>query len=298
MDYFEEPKDADYPIVSAESGLDWVTLIADGPRKTDALVSVLDELARVEGAAGAPVKPFRFMGYVGQQCGRARLGFRGLNAVAQVSGDLCHSSWTALQESGGRVTRLDVQTTLKFSGSRPTFAQHLLSPSTRTTRRSHQHLPRTSYSSDTSGLCIGTVGRRTDRRYLRVYDKGIEKKTDPAGVKWRIELEAKQDLAGELWGMLPTQPRVEDWCYATCEAHWKSSGLCWPLPSSPVMQGCSRAPEKAPAPAAVLAAWLRTSVAPTIPRVLAMYSVTELLELLGISHLATPITGGSDSADS
>lgn len=283
-------------IARIEAGIDWVTLIADTRREADELATVLDELARLEAAAGAPIKPFRFMGYEGQMCGGARLGFKGQSAVAQLSGELCNASWSRLPSTSGRVTRLDVQTTVELSKSRTEFARSSLRTSPEGRRRFQQSPPRIAYSSDTSGLAIGTVGSRTSYRYARVYDKGVEKRTAPPGKLWRIELETKQHLAPELWRTLRQTEDVPAWCLSTCESHWKSWGLRWPLPASSDLPAPTTAPRREPAPAHTLAAWLGSSVAPVIPRVLTMYTVAELLEILGISHLAAPVTGGTDSA--
>lgn len=279
------------------AGVDWITLIADGRKQADSLATVVDALARVEGASGASVKPFRFMGFEGRQVGGVRLGFRGADAVTQLSGELCDSSWTRLASLPGRVTRLDLQTTVELSTSLPQFARRLLSPAAKTRHQPPQYRPRIAYSSDTQGLAIGTVGRRTNRRYARVYDKGIEKRSAPSGILWRVELEAKQDLSIELWDSLKSQRDVPAWCYATCESHWKSWGLSWRLPASSDRPEVTKAPRKELAPAHALAAWLRSSVAPTLPRVLTMYSVAELLEQLGIDHLAMPRSEAGNDAN-
>lgn len=288
----------DNGIVSVRAGVDWVTVIADGREKTDALVAAVVPLGRLERAAGAPVKPFRFMGYEGQQCGAVRLGFKGADAVAQLSGELCNDSWTSLVSCGGRTTRLDLQTTVRLSASLPEFGRRLLKASTTSTRRRPQYRPRIAYSSDTSGLAIGTVGRRTNAAYARVYDKGIEQKSAPLGTLWRVELEAKQHLAGSLWQMIQTAEDVPAWCYGICESQWKSWGLRWRLPASSDLPAIPRAPGKRVAPAHTLAAWLRSSVSPTLPRVLTMYTVAELLEMLGIDHLARPREEGPNDGES
>lgn len=142
------------------------------------------------------------------------------------------------------------------------------------------------------------MGRRIDPRYLRVYDKGVETGTQPPGVLWRHELEAKGGLAEVLWNDLPAAPDLTTWCYATVEAQWKSSGCCWPLPASREPRPALKAPEKPPAAAVTLAAWLATSVAPTLPRVLAVYSPDELVRMLGLVGILQPCPGEASDARS
>lgn len=121
-----------------------------------------------------------------------------------------------------------------------------------------------------------------------MYDKGVEADTHKPGILWRVELEAKRDLAPKLWNRLRVETDAPQLCYASCAHAWKQSGLRWPLPRSSKGYAMPAAERREPAPAHALAAWLRTSVAPTIPRVLAAYTVTELLEMLGLTSHATP----------
>lgn len=132
---------------------------------------------------------------------------------------------------------------------------------------------------------------------MRVYDKGIEQGTHPAGILWRVELEAKRDLAPKLWNRLKVEPDAPQLCYASCAHAWKQSGLRWRLPRSSKGFALPSPDARAPAPAHALAAWLRTSVAPTIPRVLAVYTVAELLDMLGLTSLATPTPQGPNDGD-
>lgn len=275
-------------------GIDWLTFITDDRKSTDSLVSVLTPLAREQAARGEKKRPFRFMGWKGESLGGVRLGIRGDTAVAQLSGELCNDSWTLLRSSPGRVTRLDLQATLKLSTSRTDFARRLLRHSARTRQLPPERRTPTSYSSATSGLRIGTAGLRTRRSYLRVYDKGAEAETHKPGILWRVELEAKRDLAPQLWNRIKSAPDVPQLCYDSCAQSWKQAGLRWPLPKSTKGYAMPPKQKKEPPPAHALGAWLRTSVAPTIPRVLAVYSVADVLDMLGMSHLAIPAPNGGD----
>lgn len=272
---------------SITGGVDWITFITDDRKSTDSLVSTLEPIARGELGRGEKRRPFRFMKWRGEMAGAVRLGIQGDTAVAQLSGDLCASTWTHLRSLPGRVTRLDLQTTLRLSTPQKGFARSLLRPSEKTRQLPPQSRVPTSYSSDTRGLRIGTVGLRTNRRYLRVYDKGREADTHPAGTLWRVELEAKRDLAPKLWNRMRVEPDAPMVCYESCARAWRQSGYRWPLPRPSRDSVVPPANARTPAPAHALAAWLRTSVAPAIPRILAVYSTTELLDMLGLSHLAT-----------
>jgi len=62
------------------------------------------------------------------------------------------------------------------------------------------------------------------------------------------------------------------------------------LASSPVDVNLGR---KSESTAGTLAVWLSQTVKPTIPRLLTVFSVAEVLEMLGLSDVAVPIGKGN-----
>jgi hypothetical protein len=283
-------------VLEQQAGIDWITLITESRQDADAVREIAHDAARRLSSTGSDTRPWRWMGYEGWHTASVRLGSRSGKVCLQVTGREADTIMIPLRSSVGRLTRLDAQVTTRLSASHPLFGYSSISSATECPNRRTQCRPRIGSSSDSGGLFIGTVGARTDPRYLRVYDKGVETRTYPRGVLWRHELEAKAGLAEVLWADLKREPDVRAWCYATVEAQWKSSGCWWCLPASSAPRPALRAPEK-PVPGAVsLAAWLRSSVRPTIPRLLTVYSVAEVLEMLGMSDIAEPTTRSDDDA--
>jgi hypothetical protein len=137
------------------------------------------------------------------------------------------------------------------------------------------------------------VGRRTSPSYLRIYDKGVESKLAPQGVLWRVEVEAKQSHARQLcldhWSSLH-DPRF---CANYVASSVTRLGFRWPfseLASSPVDINLGK---KQQTTAGQLAIWLTHTVAPTIPRLLSVFTVAEVLEMLKLSDVAVPIGKGN-----
>lgn len=275
-------------IESVESGVDWITHIAERKSDVEYVTALAEEVGREDAAAGSKQRSFSFMGYRGWHHARVRLGHSYGKALVQSSGSAAEYIATRLRSSSGRTTRLDVQATIRLSRPHSSFASRSISWSLASRSPKSESRIRRGFSSDSSGLAIGTVGPRTAPRYLRVYDKGVQSGTADPGVLWRLELEAKYGLAEALWQEFKTTEDPAPWCYGSLEAQWKSSDSPWLLPKSSDQRSALRAPKREPAPAVVLAGWLRTTVAPTLPRVLAVYSVGELLEVLGLSDLAMP----------
>lgn len=284
-------------IVEHSTGIDWVRTIIEDTAEARELADWADEQHRADEQQGSAARPYFFQGYKGWRTASVSHGWYQGALILESSSGAAGPTAIRLRRSTGRTTRLDAQVTVRLSAPRSDCAELSTLRSTERTeyRRSSQAL--TGLSSQSDGLCIGTVGRRTAPRYLRCYDKGVQSKAAPPGLVWRWELEAKYSLAGVLWQDFQRAQDVPSWCYRSVESQWKASGCSWPLPNSERLSSPLRPPKRPPAPAATLAAWLRATVAPTLPRVLRAYSTAELLELLGISHLAQPIPGRGDGPD-
>jgi hypothetical protein len=276
----------EFGIESVEAGVDWITHIAERKSDVEFVEALAEEVGREDAASGSKKRPFSFCGYKGWHHARVRLGHSYGRALIQSSGSAAGYIATRLRSSSGRTTRLDVQATIGLSSSHLRFAKRSISLCSDTPNRKSASLIRRGFSEDSTGLAIGTVGRRTNPRYLRVYDKGVEKGTATPGTLWRLELEAKYGLAEVLWQQYRTTEETAPWCYGSLEAQWKSSASRWLLPKSSDPLSAARSPKREPAPAVALAGWLRTTVAPTIPRLLTVYSVEEVLGLLGMSDMA------------
>jgi len=141
-------------------------------------------------------------------------------------------------------------------------------------------------SSRSDGLRIGTEGKRIWPRYLRVYDKGVEEKSAPPETVWRLEVETKKGRAAALWQDFRKAQCPTSWSYQHCERLWRSAGFFWPLPNSIRVADVKPVVVRREPNAQLLAHWLTRSVAPTIPRLLTLYTVDEVLGFLGMSEIA------------
>lgn len=238
---------------------------------------------------GDKLRPWRFQGYEGHATKSIRYGERGGLLIWESSGETTPFTLDRMKPSHGYALRLDLQLTLSFSSPQRGFGASCLKSSTPTQTHLRSSSKLVGQSSRTDGLCLLTVGRRSDRSYWRLYDKGVESKTAAAGRKWRLELETKSTLAAELCdnhSTVLTDPRS---CATYCVSSWKSQGLSWP--TDVFGEGCelASAPKRMPAGAGQLAIWLTHTVKPTIPRLLTVFTVAEVLEMLGLDEKARPI---------
>lgn len=211
--------------------------------------------------------------------------------IWESSGERAHSTLALTELCPGFASRIDLQATLSLSRSLPGFGTYLLDSITQTSISRRRTPTRLGVSSANCGLWLGTVGRRTHHSYIRVYDKGVEARCAAPGTMWRVELEAKHSHAAELCRTNYHQLTNPAFCASYSVESLKSQGCSWPFaPFSDerVDRNTGRTSSTTPTK---LAAWLYRSVNPAIRRVLTVYTVGEVLLMLGISDVAMPIGG-------
>lgn len=243
------------------------------------------------------LKPWTFQGYKGQQTDSIRFGIRGLDLIWESSGEKAASTLAFMAPSTGFALRCDLQVTLRFSTTLPAFGTSLIEYSPGTTPIPLRSPIQRGVSTQTTGLWLGTVGRRTSPSYLRVYDKGVESKTAPPGVLWRVEVEAKNTHSRTLCRDHLSSLQDPKFCASYVASSVTRLGLHWPyseLASLPVDVKLGR---KEQSTAGQLAIWLTHTVRPVIPRMLSVFTVGEILEMLKLSDVAAPIGKGNVRAD-
>jgi len=249
----------------------------------------LRELQYKDAQRASDIRRWSFEGYKGQASESVRWGERGGELIWESSGSQAASTVASMQPSSGFASRIDVALTFQFSQTLPGFGMSLLDYETRRQTTSHQKQTLFGVSTRTDGLWLGTVGRRTSHSYLRVYDKGIESKMAPRGILWRVELEAKQTHSRRLWADHSSSLNNPSFCASYVASSVRRLGLRWPYEALVPSSIDIRLGKKEETTAGKLAVWLATTVAPTLPRLLTVFSVAEVLEMLKLSDVAAPI---------
>lgn len=264
------------------AGIDWLTYIGRDEKATRRMEDAARSIVADYGDVTDDVKPFKLLRYTGWRTPALRLGKSGRSCLVQISGQVSAEAWTRLVSCGGQPTRLDVQASFLLPVSLPSFYKRFFSLSTKSTPSSRSSSPLRNLQRGSRGLVLGTVGDRTKARYGRVYDKGVEQKSHPPGHFWRVELEAKQALARNLWRDLQGTTDVQQWAYDSLSEQWKLLGCCWPLSASTRgVRGVS-AYEPRELEAQRSFHWMRRSVAPVVQRLLRKYSAHDLRRLLDL----------------
>lgn len=264
------------------AGIDWVTYIARTPAAAAGVARLAHELVEEHVCPTAKEEKFHCGGYRGWQRDAIRLGHRGAMSMLQLSGEVAAASTVRLEQSGGLPTRLDVQTTCYLSAPDRSFGRRFMRPRTPSSSQTPSSPPLSGCWKRSDGAFLGTGGQRTNCRYLRVYDKGVQTRTLPPGTAWRAECEIKYTVAPAVWRDYLTAEDKWQWCYDTCAVQWQLAGWSWPLRKhSPEARRVTGDP-KPPTDAERSAAWIRQSVRPVIKRLQKVYTETQLLQMLGL----------------
>lgn len=269
--------------------MDWFRCVVGEHEPVEPVMDVLEAIRHTSLAKGEKVKRWRFQGFEGWATPHVRYGRQGWRVLWETSGTAAPGMWGRLASFGGRSTRVDVQTTLRFSQPQPDFGRRCMSPLARRSSLLPQSRRHYGSASDSTGFWLGTVGRRTSETYIRLYDKGVQARTHPAGELWRLELEAKGQLAEGLRRELCDSLSVAELCYQRAVCSWKSAGCSWPVPGRAPKLGSVQRPPAPPSSSERLGIWLSNSVRPVVERMLVSFTTQELLELLGLQLVAKPI---------
>lgn len=274
--------------IERTAGVDWFRFRVDGLGAARVALDAALTIQEEDQQRGSYRKPWSFQGYEGERTERIRWGVRHGKLIWETSGEWAPTTWTRMPLCDGVATRVDLQQTLRLSQSLPDYGMRFLPREATTLHQTRRSLRAIGISSDSRGLWCGSVGRRISPSFFRLYDKGVEKRCAPLGTLWRVELEAKYQHAEVLCRdhrEILTSPSL---CASYVESQWLSAGCSWRAPLTGNGGVDVKIPAR-PAPScSALACWLQRTVAPVIPRLLAVYTVREVLAMLGMQDVAEP----------
>lgn len=200
---FTLPEDAEL----MDWGVDWLTLSwpgrsAERAPSFDQLRSMYDTFV-LRGELGERDKEENQGGYVGRRYGALWLGERKGDVLVRVS------SWPArvfrdlLEAYQPKVTRIDVQATLRVMGSVDDVVSRAARSSVKGRAESIGRPWKVHHINGFGDGDTANLGGRSSELYCRVYNKGAESPEQPEYMNCvRFEAECKGDLAQHVWSEL------------------------------------------------------------------------------------------------
>lgn len=266
------------PYALTSAGVDYLTATAYRTSKHEPFDELGRELLREQERAGHEVKTWRSSGYHGLQSEGVIRGLRYDTHIIKLSSDMAHSHWREVAALASNVSRLDVEITFELEDARPDIftSNHALALSHKLGRGRRRNV--TLIQSTVDGDSI-YLGKRSSETYGRMYDKGREQKSAPAGKLIRQELEFKGDTAKRITSELTQSQLAELECHRIVSDYMRASGLqtTWYDGKRAMAARESRAAK----PRSFR--WLETSCRPSVVRLCDAGRLDEVLDALGLT---------------
>lgn len=266
---------------------DWFRTKVVGPRPVKEALDAVRVLQFEDAKRGSKVRKWSFQGWKGMATESVRWGLRDWSLIWESSGAVTPFTMTRLESSIGSGLRIDLQLTLVFTSPQERYVERSLGLTDPTIRHRTSPGALVGVSRRTDGYACGTVGRRTNPRYWRLYDKGVESQSAAVGHKWRLELETKGTLAEDLCKLGTATLTDSAFCARYCSSAWRQEGFSLPGGERIGDERIIGQRKRPPASTTALMSWLWTTVNPGLLRLRGVYTVDEILTALGLSDVAT-----------
>lgn len=230
------------PAETRSADIDWITLTAKTNGLSDGLWRVGERFLCDNERVGYVPTRWQANGYRGWCSEGVRLGARSEGCIVSLSGLKCGENWHEAFTTAEHCSRLDLAVDVYLDPEMPTL--------TRDCYESLLHVPpgngrpakRTLIVNSDGGSTL-YIGSRTSDRFARLYDKGIEQKTHPAGKWWRLELEIKGNSSHPAAEQLAAAEIHNAVCLATVADYFQQrAGVIIPHADTLAVRYCQRAP--------------------------------------------------------
>lgn len=175
-------------------GVDWLTATASTGERGDLLWQVGQRLLVQSQSEGEFPTRWHAHGYEGWSVPHVALGARGDGTYLRLSGHKCRDQWKEAVGAAEHRTRTDLAVDVHLAPPMPLFTRERYSDALHKPSKGGRPTKK-SLTINSDGGSTLYIGSRTSEGFGRLYDKGRETGTLPAGQWWRWELEAKQGLA-------------------------------------------------------------------------------------------------------
>lgn len=180
----------------AAANVDWLTCTATSPESRDELWLHGLRLLQACKSEGERASAWHANGYAGRKGPHFAFGAREDSVCLQLSSSQAADEWSHCLRASENVTRLDLAVDSYFDPPVTALSRHVYRDACHTPSPNGKPPKKTLYIDNHGGSTL-YVGARASENYGRLYDKGIEQKTHPAGQWWRWEIELKGRVAGE-----------------------------------------------------------------------------------------------------
>lgn len=261
-------------------GVDTLTCSRPWLGGIDSFIDLAQYLQRDEAAHGSKLMPFKRGSYRGAQTKHVGIAFAPGRVLAELRGAAAHEFWPHFTERAEKVSRLDVEVSVRQDPYDHDMALRLyLGERKRAEQRGRPSTFRMQGESDGgTTLYIGHGASRYQARlYERFYKTGLE---EDANV-WRYEVQCRRERAFQVAHLALGMGDVQPFLQAAVHSHFTRRGVV------PIFDPSADA-DVSPLPTPTTdrernLRWLGASVAPALERHRAWGSYDQALKVLGVS---------------
>jgi hypothetical protein len=247
------------------AGVDWLTVRTDDEKNGADLLRLSWAILEEQTGSLPFPKEAKLLAYRGWRAGPLGFMANGERCLLSLAGALAQKYLKRVEKIEVTATRIDLAVDVALFSAKPEAAlryAELLRTEQAGTREGYKSKLTLITGSDGGSTLY--IGNRSGRLFGRLYDKGIQSKTEASGLLWRYEVEYKQDAARAVYLGLLEAERQRDFIQARVHRHFRDRGV-QPLflalgPAKPL----ERYKEET-TPIDQLN-WLKTQVAPTTRR--------------------------------
>lgn len=265
-----------------QSGCDWVTQTAVNPEDSYKIVSWANHFVNQGYCGDLECIPWKAGGYHGYQRAGVKAGVRQPDeAIVVISGDLANRAVKRLPLGSTRVTRIDLQVTLKLKRENPSVAREIYDSGEQL--YSGNGVPPYTKLIRSPGGDTVYVGKRTSPICTRVYDASHKYPGSLLGSHWRVEVEYKRNHAQECYRRLHLDGDPGSFALRQVCAEVQKRNIPLPKFSGTVINAIASkttitTPEQK-------LEWLRKTVAPCVANLIGLGYESTVREALGLREL-------------
>lgn len=257
-----------WEVASVHAGVDWLTMTCSSTEARDRLEGLIATIVVEEEELGYRPATWHFKGYRGHNWKSLSYGKRPQDDIVVAKGQLADRLFWSLSAYARQVSRVDLQVTAMLKNPCPDLALTCYTYLGELVREGAVNVP-------SNRLILGDARTRGDTLYIgsrkssqmgRMYDKGVQEKTDTPGYKWRYEVEYKKPLAYRLAKAL-RESRDRSFDIIGTVHEWFDNRYCVPVfdkrGSKIVTEVVARIHSDE-----VTLAWLRSQISPSVLRLM------------------------------
>lgn len=280
------------PLPTVYSGVDWFTVTTGDTSAAREAWRLAGTIAKKLESDGNALQEWRGNGYSGLACSHFRYGLRDGDCLVELQGHLAAPYWRDFYPLAKNVPRIDLAVDVEFPQAVQDLAHSAYQAPPGGTVLPGVKVSKT-FMVSTGGGQTCYLGSPKSERRGRLYDKGIQSGGDVPGIKWRYEVQERDDMGRATASALYSHHDLHSAVSAIVHRYYRARGIepwfradgeCLPLQPGKPETDWQRTEY-----------WLASQVAPAVDRYCALGYRDAILRALGLSDGQSDIDRGVET---